>query len=71
VHRIVRRLGLVPDGASAAAAQDALEPATPARHALALHLNLIRLGREVCRPRDPRCPVCPLRPVCAYAKEAA
>jgi len=71
VHRIVRRLGLVPDGASAAAAQDALEPATPARHALALHLNLIRLGREVCRPRDPRCPVCPLRRVCAYAKEAA
>jgi endonuclease III len=70
-HRIVRRLGLVPDGASAAAAQDALEPATPARHALPLHLNLIRLGREVCRPRDPRCPVCPLRPVCAYAKEAA
>lgn len=71
VHRIVRRLGLVPVGASAAAAQDALEPATPARHALPLHLNLIRLGREICRPREPRCPVCPLRPVCAYAKEAA
>jgi endonuclease III len=71
VHRIVRRLGLVPDGASAAAAQEALEPRAPARQALPLHLNLIRLGREVCRPRDPRCPVCPLRPVCAYAKEAA
>lgn len=71
VHRIVRRLGLVPDRASAAAAQGALEPATPAEHALPLHLNLIRLGREVCRPREPRCPACPLRPVCAHAKEAA
>jgi endonuclease-3 len=71
VHRIVRRLGLVPDRASAGAAQDVLEPVVPARHALPLHLNLIRLGREVCRPREPRCPVCPLRPVCAYAKEAA
>jgi endonuclease-3 len=71
VHRIVRRLGLVQDRATAGAAQDALEPVVPARHALPLHLNLIRLGREVCRPREPRCPVCPLRPVCAYAKEAA
>jgi endonuclease-3 len=71
VHRIVRRLGLVPEGASAAKAQDALEPLVPRASALALHLNLIRLGREVCRPREPRCPACPLRPVCAYARSVA
>jgi endonuclease III len=67
----LRGLPGVGPGASAAAAQEALEPSAPARQALPLHLNLIRLGREVCRPRDPHCPVCPLRPVCAYAKEAA
>lgn len=71
VHRIVRRLGLVDDGATAARAQEALEPLVPRASALPLHLNLIRLGREVCRPREPRCPVCPLRAVCAHARGTA
>jgi endonuclease-3 len=71
VHRIVRRLGLVAASASAAQSQDALEPLVSRAAALPLHLNLIRLGREVCRPRDPRCPICPLRGVCAHARSAA
>jgi endonuclease-3 len=71
VHRIVRRLGLVDGGASAERAQDALEPLVSRAAALPLHLNLIRLGREVCKPRDPQCGVCPLRGVCAYARSAA
>jgi endonuclease-3 len=71
VHRIVRRLGLVGARASAEKAQDALEPLVSRASALGLHLNLIRLGREVCRPREPRCPACPLRGVCAYARGAA
>jgi endonuclease-3 len=70
VHRIVGRLGLVPRAASAAAAQALLEPAVPARRALDLHLNLIRLGREVCRPRQPRCVRCPVRRGCRYYREA-
>lgn len=71
VHRIVRRVGLVGARDSAARAQEALEPLVPRSTALPLHLNLIRLGREVCHPRDPRCPVCPLRGVCAHARSAA
>lgn len=71
VHRIVRRLGLVPAAASAERAQDALEPHVSRASALPLHLNLIRLGREVCHPRDPECPVCPLRALCAHARRAA
>jgi endonuclease-3 len=71
VHRIVRRLGLVSAGADAATAQERLSPAVPVESALGLHLNLIRLGREVCRPREPGCPRCPLRPVCAYGRRAA
>ena len=30
------------------------------------HLNLIRLGREVCHPRKPDCPHCPVVKVCEY-----
>jgi len=68
VHRVARRLGLIGDGSSAETAQDALAPAVPEGRALELHLNLIRLGRELCRPRTPRCVSCPLRPECAYSR---
>ena len=67
VHRIVLRLGLAPRRATAAAAQERLTPAVPMGRALDLHLNLIRLGREVCRPRLPRCTACPLGGVCRHA----
>jgi len=33
----------------------------------AVHLNLIRLGRETCQARQPQCPRCPLRDLCDYA----
>jgi endonuclease-3 len=60
VHRIVLRLGLVPPRTTAARAHELPAPAVPPRHALDLHLNLIRLGREICRPRAPRRAECPL-----------
>jgi endonuclease-3 len=71
VHRIVRRLGLVPPRSDAVRAHELLAPRVPAARALDLHLNLIRLGRELCRPRAPRCGSCPLRPACAFARRAA
>jgi len=71
VHRIVRRLGLVPEAATAEAAHALLEPEVPAGRALDLHLNLIRLGRELCRPRAPHCALCPLRRVCRFPGRTA
>jgi endonuclease-3 len=71
VHRIACRLGLVSAGVGAERTQEILEPAVPHGRALDLHLNLIRLGREVCRPRTPRCPLCPLRPSCRWARRLA
>ena len=71
VHRIVGRLGLVEGGADAAKAQAVLEPEVPKGRALDLHLNLIRLGREVCRPRAPRCSQCALRRLCPFPRQAA
>ena len=69
VHRTARRLGLVPETSSAERAHEILGPAVPGGRALGLHLNLIRLGREVCRPRAPRCPSCPLCRVCPHPRE--
>jgi endonuclease-3 len=36
----------------------------------AAHLNLIRLGREVCQARQPRCSTCPVNRWCDYYSAA-
>jgi len=71
VHRLARRLGLVPERASAEKAHELLAPAVEQGRALDLHLNLIRLGREVCRARRPLCGACPLRVRCPSREAAA
>jgi endonuclease III len=68
VLRVTKRLGLVPGTSTLAKAALSLEPHVGAGDHAPLHLNLIRLGREVCRPRDPRCAVCPLLAVCPEGK---
>jgi endonuclease-3 len=66
VHRVARRLGLVPDRVSAEGAQHLLEAMVPPDDYYAFHLNLIRHGREVCKAPRPRCEVCVIRAWCAY-----
>ena len=51
--------------ALARAAQQWLDPTRPGRHNEAL----MELGQRICRPRAPRCEICPLRPHClAHAR---
>jgi endonuclease-3 len=64
ILRVTKRLGLVPGTADLAKAALALEPHVPAGKQMPLHLNLIRLGRELCRPRNPLCVECPLLAAC-------
>lgn len=64
VHRVARRLGLVPARSGAIATQAALQASLRPGEMYAVHMNLIRHGREVCGARLPRCPVCPLRKIC-------
>lgn len=71
ILRVSKRLGLVPDSSDLARAALLLEPHVPRGGHVALHLNMIRLGREICRPRDPRCAECPLLPVCPEGKRRA
>jgi endonuclease-3 len=71
VHRVALRLGLVPPRTTPAATTDVLESALDPSDDYAFHVNLIRLGREICRAPRPRCQVCPLRPRCATGRRAA
>ncbi len=66
VHRTSKRLGLIPAKTSAEQAHYLLEEALPAETYLDAHLNLIRLGREICHARKPDCEACPLRTICVY-----
>lgn len=66
VHRILTRLGIVAAGLPVDTVHDLLAPVIPPGRHLSLHLNLVRHGREVCRPRRPGCAKCTLRAMCSY-----
>ncbi len=68
VHRICRRVGLVPDKATAEQTHHRMAPLIAEGKSMSLHVNLLRLGRTICHARGPQCPDCPLRRLCDYAK---
>ena len=67
VHRTSARLGLIPAKATADAAHGILEALVPEGLRVQMHVGLIRLGREICRPGRPRCEECPLVDLCPTA----
>ena len=69
VHRVTGRLGLRPPGMNAEKAHPYLADLFPPETYYPVHLNIIRLGREICQARRPKCPDCPLQEFCAYYQE--
>lgn len=67
VLRVAKRIGWVKERATADRAHEVLAGLIPPEAMHALHMNMIRLGRTICRPRRPRCESCPLRGRCRYA----
>jgi endonuclease-3 len=67
VHRVVGRLGVVGHPKTRDATFRALREAVPPGESLSLHVNTINLGRELCRPRDPECGLCPIAAHCEHA----
>lgn len=66
VHRVTGRLGLIPPRMNAEQAHGRLADLGLPQTYYAMHLNLIRHGRRICRARGPHCAICPLQGVCAY-----
>ncbi len=68
VHRVAGRLGWASKRLDPAKMQQALTTTIPASLHADLHILLLNLGRQFCRPNQPKCPACPLRLDCAEAK---
>ena len=68
IYRVTGRIGLRPEKMTVEQAHVHLEKLLPPDTYYAAHLNIIRLGREICAARNPACPRCPLRELCSYAK---
>ncbi len=68
IRRVAERLGWLPPRCSDERAHEILGRLIPPRHCYSAHINLIRLGRDVCRPKIPRCASCCLSAYCAYAR---
>jgi endonuclease-3 len=66
VYRVTGRLGLRPEKMTVEQAHPYLESVFPPETYYAAHLNIIRLGREVCNARKPNCPQCPVNKLCEF-----
>src|SRR5262245_48753155 len=66
IFRIARRLGLIPDKSSDEEAHRLMGEMIPTKRYYEAHINLIRLGRRICRPSDPLCEQCCVVDYCEY-----
>jgi endonuclease-3 len=66
IYRVSGRLGVRPPTHNVDQTHLLMEQIVDAGNFYAGHLNLIRLGREVCHARKPDCPHCPVNDLCAY-----
>lgn len=69
IYRVSGRIGLRPEKMTVEQAHPHLESVFPPETYYAAHLNLIRLGREVCGARKPNCPKCPVIKLCDYKQK--
>lgn len=66
IFRVLKRMGILPEKIADAKAHELLDALVPPGKFYSLHVNLIRLGKKICRPREPSCEQCPLIEYCDY-----
>ena len=66
VQRVTGRLGLRPQKLTAEQTHEWMERLFPPEIYGPAHINLIRLGRQICHARNPEHEVCPVKDLCDY-----
>ncbi len=71
-HRVAARLGLIPENLAVGPSHRVLEAQLPpgweAQQVYDNHQVLMRLGKDTCTPRAPRCATCALLDLCNHAQ---
>ncbi len=68
IFRVLRRMGLIPQKCTDQRAHEIMNRTVPEGKFYSFHVNLIRHGRALCRPRDPLCERCPVVEYCDYGQ---
>ena len=71
VERVSKRIGLVPDKATADDAHEMFLALLEPDQMYESHVNLITHGRQTCHARKPACDRCPIAPRCRYVDRKA
>jgi len=69
IFRVVERLGFA-CGRNYERTRLVLERLIPSSKLRRMHLVLITLGRNVCKPQRPLCSICPVTSLCEYVSES-
>lgn len=65
VHRTLNRIGIVKTNSPDKTFFE-INKNFPPKIAHSFHTNLIRLGREICKPKNYKCSICPLLEICEF-----
>jgi len=68
VHRISNRLGIA-ETDKPEETEKILEEEIPKKYWIEINRLMVVFGKNICRPRQPECPRCPLTDMCRYYKE--
>jgi endonuclease-3 len=68
IFRVLRRVGLLPKKCSDLQAHRVMDSIVPKGKFYSFHVNLVRLGRAVCRPGEPICERCPIVEYCDFGQ---
>lgn len=68
IKRVLPRLGWFPDKTPAQKIQRRMTELCPPDLMHDFHMNIIALGKSLCKPRNPKCANCPIENMCDFAK---
>jgi len=68
VHRISNRLGIA-DTKNPDDTEKVLQEKIPKEYWIEINRLMVEFGKNICKPRRPRCQICPLTDMCEYFKE--
>jgi len=65
-NRIPKRIGLIYEKSNLEEVKRVLESLIPKKDWYIVNLGLVQFGREICRPINPKCEICPISSCCNY-----